>query len=62
MSSVSNNEADIMLSYKVHSFYDVVRGCGIDGVAHIIPKRTRPRRRRPWITALVGKERRHDRG
>lgn len=41
MSCVSNNEADVVLSYEVYSFYDVLSGSGVYGVAHIVSKGTR---------------------
>lgn len=62
MTSVLDNETDVVVFGKVNRGNDIVAGRDIDCVADKVAQQTRPRLRGEGVATLVGKVGLHDRG
>lgn len=62
MTSVLNNETNVVVLGKVNRSNDIVAGRDVDCVADKVAQQTRPRLRGEGVATLVGKVGLHDRG
>lgn len=62
MTSVADDETDVVLAGEIDGGHDISRGRDIDSIVDVVAELTRARRSGPRVTALVGEEGLHDRG